>query len=159
MLTAQTKSYNTRPPWIGGIAQLGRTYGADVSISLPTTPVVEELQAGVHVENPNFSPPRMLFVISSQRVNIWYHTDPHDHWKRVTWPVFFSGLGLSLEAKLVSTKDRPSIFQFYSGFSKRGRKIKLRRILHDPVGRTPRHVCRKIRAKNRRSLICLDVQH
>ena len=36
-----------------------------------------------------FSPPRMPLAISSQQVNIWYHTDLHGQWKRVTWPVFF----------------------------------------------------------------------
>ena len=66
----------------------------------------------------------MPLAISSQRVYIWYHADPHDQWKRVTGlDSFLNGLGLSLGAKLVSTNDRPSIFfsstQF---FYKRGRK-------------------------------------
>ena len=50
-------------------------------------------------------------AVSSQRVNIWYHSDPHDQWKRVTWPKTNTGLGLSLGAKLVSTNDRASILQ------------------------------------------------
>ena len=32
-----------------------------------------------------------------------------------------------------------------------GGEKSLRRILHDPVGRTPRHVCSIFRAKNRKS--------
>ena len=32
-----------------------------------------------------------------------------------------------------------------------GSKKQLRRILHEPVGGTPRHACRVFRAKNRRS--------
>ena len=41
-----------------------------------------------------------------QSMGVWYHTDPHDQWKIVTWPVFFNGLGLSLRAKkLISTND------------------------------------------------------
>ena len=35
--------------------------------------------------------------------------------------------------------------------SKRGRKSKIRRILHEPVGGIPRHVCKNFRAKNRRA--------
>ena len=45
------------------------------------------IQAG-GVKKNKFSPPRMPLAISSQRVNIWYHTEPHDEWKRVKWPVF-----------------------------------------------------------------------
>ena len=41
----------------------------------------------------------MPLAMPSQRVNIWYHTDAHDQWKRVTWTIYFNGLGLSLEAK------------------------------------------------------------
>ena len=44
----------------------------------------------VQVKKNRFSLPRMPLAISSQRVNIWYHSDPHDQWMRVTWPTFFS---------------------------------------------------------------------
>ena len=46
---------------------------------------INMLQAGSS-NKPKVSPPRMPLAISSQRVNIWYHTDPHDQLKRVTWP-------------------------------------------------------------------------
>ena len=42
------------------------------------------------------------------------------------------------------------IFNNIQAFSKLGRK-KTCRVLHDPVERTSRHVCRNFRAKNRRS--------
>ena len=35
------------------------------------------------------SPPRMPLATSSQRVNIWYHTDPHGQWKRGILASFF----------------------------------------------------------------------
>ena len=36
----------------------------------------------------------------------------------------------------------------------------MRRILHEPVGGAPRHVCRKFRAKNRRSdLPLFNIKH
>ena len=66
----------------------------------------------------------------------------------------FNGLGLSLliRAKLVSTNDWPSIssirFRFFPSESEE--KI-LRRISHEPIGGTPRHVRSFFSAKNRRS--------
>ena len=62
----------------------------------------------VRVKKNKLSPRRMPLAISGQRVKNWYHTDPHGQWKRVTWPVFFNGFGLSPGAKLVSTNDWPS---------------------------------------------------
>ena len=35
----------------------------------------------VQLESRKFPSPRMPLAISSQRVNIWYHTDPHDQWQ------------------------------------------------------------------------------
>ena len=35
------------------------------------------------VHEKTISPRRMPLAISSQSVNIWYHTDPHDQCKRV----------------------------------------------------------------------------
>ena len=65
---------------------------------------------------------------------------------------FFNGLGLSLGAKLVSINDRPSYFSIiFRPFYKRRREKKIRHILHESVGGTPRHVCRIIRAKSLRS--------
>ena len=54
----------------------------------------------------------MPLAISSQRVSIWYHSDPRHQWKEEgDMAIFFKiGLGLSLGAKLVSTNDRPSMF-------------------------------------------------
>ena len=52
----------------------------------------------------------MPLAISSQRVNICYHSDPHDQWKSVAWPEENNGLRLFLGAKHVSTNDRPSMF-------------------------------------------------
>ena len=79
----------------------------------------------VQVKCPNFSPPRIPFAISSQRVNIWYHSGTHgqveegDTAKKKT-----TGLGLSAGAKLVSTSDRPSIIPMISRhFSQRRREI------------------------------------
>ena len=71
----------------------------------------------------------------------------------MTWPVcFYNGLGLSIGTKLVSINDRPSNFSMIVGPLLIGGEIFfLRRILHEPVGGTPRHVCRIFRAKNRRS--------
>ena len=46
--------------------------------------------------------------VTSQRVNIWYHRDPHDQWKRmICGQKTISGLGLSLliGVKLVSTNN------------------------------------------------------
>ena len=37
----------------------------------------------VHVKITKFSHRRMTLAISSQRANIWCHTDPLDQWKRV----------------------------------------------------------------------------
>ena len=65
------------------------------------------------------------------------YADPHDQWKRVKWPGFFHGRRLSLEAKLVSTNDRPSIFLIIFRLFPRGGGGKMHhRILHDPVGGT-----------------------
>ena len=79
----------------------------------------------VRVQSPKLSLPRILLAISSQRVNIWYHIDPHDQRRRVRgWhgQFFFNGVGPYLGAKLVSTNDSPSMFQQSVGaFSKRGR--------------------------------------
>ena len=69
----------------------------------------------------------------------------------MTRPVFINGLGLSLGAKFVSINDRFIFFNNIQAFSKRRRGKKLRRILHEAVGGTPRHVYRIFRAKNRRS--------
>ena len=41
---------------------------------------------GGSCKKKKLSTPGMPLAISSQRVNTWYHTDPHDQWKRVTWP-------------------------------------------------------------------------
>ena len=58
---------------------------------------------------------------------------------------------VSRSHKLVSTNDRPSYYSIiFRLFSSGAKKKKMRPILHEPVGGTPRHVCRKIRAKNRR---------
>ena len=62
-----------------------------------------------------------------------------------------TGLGLSPEAKLVLTNDRPSTFSIIFRLFPSGDKRKLRRILHDLVERTPRHSCRNFRERNRRS--------
>ena len=111
----------------------------------------------VHVKKSKFSTPRIPLVISSQRVDIRYHNDPHGQCKRVTWPFFIStGLGLPLGAKLVSTDERPSIFSIiYRLFPNGGENQFPPHFLHDPVGRAPRHVCRKVRAKKVEDLTCL----
>ena len=67
------------------------------------------------LRRPKFSLPLMPLAISTQMVNIWYHTDPHEQWKQVTWPVFFvDGLTLSLGANtlftVVSTNEKASNF-------------------------------------------------
>ena len=55
--------------------------------------------------------------------------------------LFFNGLGgPSLGAKLVLTNDRPSIISIITRLFPSGGEKKMRRILHDSVGRTPRHV-------------------
>ena len=47
------------------------------------------LQAGSSNPPPNSLPHEYRSqYLSSQRVDIWYHSDPHDQWKRVTWPFF-----------------------------------------------------------------------
>ena len=85
--------------------------------------------------------------------------------KRVTWPGFcFSGLGLSLGAKFVSTNDRPSnssiIFRLFPSGGKKKNCAAFRRgkkkncaafCMNRLEVRTPRHVWSKFRAKNRRS--------
>ena len=45
-----------------------------------------QVQAGSSTKKNKFSPPQIPLAISSQRGNIWCHGDPHDQWKRVTWP-------------------------------------------------------------------------
>ena len=56
---------------------------------------------------------------------------------------FFNGRGLSLRAKLISTNDR--------SFSNGGEK-QMRSNFHEPVGGTPRVVCRVFRAKMSKTL-------
>ena len=51
----------------------------------------------------------------------------------------------------MSTNDRPSFFSILFRLFASGGEKTLRRILHDPVGRTPRHVCTIFRSKNRRA--------
>ena len=54
----------------------------------------------VQAKSQKFSPVRIPLAKSSQTMNIWYHTDPHDQWKRVAWPIYmYIGLGLSLGKK------------------------------------------------------------
>ena len=90
------------------------------TLNVSARTIGEQIQAGSSEKKKCFPP----LAISSQRVNIWYHTGPHDRWKRVTWPFFLNGLGLSLGAKLASTNDRPSIFSIiFRIFSQRGRSI------------------------------------
>ena len=107
----------------------------------------------VQVKKPKFSPPLIPLAISSQRVNIWCHGDPHDRWKRVTWAFIFKPASGCLQERNSYLPMRG--LQFFNNirlFPSGGEKTKLRRILHDPVGRTPRHVCRIFRAK--KSMIC-----
>ena len=50
--------------------------------------------------------------------------------------------------------DQWQAFMFFNNiqaFPRGGEKTKLRRILHEPIGGTLRHVCRNFHAKNRRS--------
>ena len=49
------------------------------------------------------------------------------------------------------SRSTTRIDQRYSGFFHAEARKSSRRSLHDPVGGTPRHVCRKIRAKNGKS--------
>ena len=64
---------------------------------------------------------------------------------------FFNGLGLSLGANLVSVDDRPSYYSVaFSLFPSGSEKISALCTFHEPVGGTPSHVCRHLRAKNRR---------
>ena len=42
--------------------------------------------------------------------SIWYHADPLDQWKRVTWQFFYDFPGLSLGAKLAT--DQRQAFNF-----------------------------------------------
>ena len=66
--------------------------------------------------------------------------------------IFSSASGcLYLGAKLISTNDRPLIFSVTFRLFPAGAKKQNAPHLHDPVGNTPRHVCRKFRAKYRRS--------
>ena len=55
------------------------------------------------------------------------------------------------ETRIDQYKQALNFFNNIEAFSQRGGGNKLRRILHDPVGRTPRRVCIIFRAKNRRS--------
>ena len=67
-------------------------------------------------------------AISSPRVNIniWYHSDPHDQWKRVAWPFLFvtaSGclLGRNSYWPMTDLQFFPITFRL---FSQRGRRKK-----------------------------------
>ena len=64
------------------------TVGARRRVCTYGLPEAFGLQAGSR-QKRQVSPRRMPLAISSQRANIWYHTAPHDQWKRVTRPVFF----------------------------------------------------------------------
>ena len=64
--------------------------------------------------------------------------------------LFLNGLGLSLGAKIVSTNDRPSTFSIiFRLFFQAGAKNKMRRILYETVGGTPRRVRRFFHAKKK----------
>ena len=97
----------------------------------------------------------MPLATSSQRVNIWYHTGPHDQWKRVRgWHGQFIFPRPRAVSRSETRIDQLHAFNFsiiFRIFPSGSETKNLRRILHDPVGRTPRHVCRIFRAKNRRS--------
>ena len=62
----------------------------------------------VQVKPRKFSSQRMPLALPSQRANSCYHADPHHQCKIwVTWPaLLYRGLGLSLGAQLVLTKDK-----------------------------------------------------
>ena len=69
----------------------------------------------VQVNKTKLSPPRMPIEISGQRENIWYHSEPHDQRKRVTWPkTKITALVCPWERSPVSTNDRPSFFSIIS---------------------------------------------
>ena len=111
--------------FIGGSISHGFVSQSGIVVVLPWMPKGLGSRRGLNVGNLEFveryrlvqakkkkiSPPRIPLAVSSQRVNIWYRSEPHGQWKRVTWPKKqITGLGLSLGAKLVSTNDRPSLF-------------------------------------------------
>ena len=103
--------------------------------------------------------------MSSERVNIWYHTDHHDQCKGVRGcqgRKKITSLGLSLEAKLVSTNDRPSIFSILVGlFPSGGEKQNAPHFARS--GWTYSKACPyNFREKNRRSnlpCLCSNIKH
>ena len=79
----------------------------------------------------------------------------------MTWPKFnCAGLGLSLGATFASTNDRPSYFSITFRFFSTGGEKKIGRLLHNPFGRTPTHVCRTFHAKYQRlDLPVVSIKH
>ena len=108
----------------------------------------------VHVKKTKqiLSPANAALAISRQRVNLISYFLPR-RLEESDMASIFNGLRLSLGAKLVTPNDRPScssiLFRLFPSGGER--KKYAPHFLHEPVGGTPRHVCRNFRAKNRRS--------
>ena len=51
----------------------------------------------VQAYRPQSRQPLMPHAISTRLSNVWYHTDRHEQWKRVTQPELGPGLGASTE--------------------------------------------------------------
>ena len=134
------------------------SYAAYLRLRQPPKQIPGMLQAGLSSKT-KFSPPRIPLVISSQRVNIWYHTDPHDQWKRVTWPKRNHRPRAVISRRETRIDQGQAFLQFFSKiftlFPGGAEKKKKRRILHDPVGRTARHACRFFFAQTIEGLTCL----
>ena len=113
--TAVTRSHgyeNKDVSWLLGASQ-GSTIAQTMAgvLENPVRGQVERAYIYTLVQVKNkLSPPREPLAISSQRVSIWYHADPHDQWKVWHGQFFFNGLRLSLGVKFASTNDRPSNF-------------------------------------------------
>ena len=43
----------------------------------------------VQAQNPKFRHATNAALVATRMSHIWYHTDRHKQWKRVTWPFFF----------------------------------------------------------------------
>ena len=65
----------------------------------------------VRANPPSLCQPRMPHAIATRMSHIWYHTDHHEQWRRVTKPVFFLfwDLGLALAAKTCHHRPQQSL--------------------------------------------------
>ena len=95
----------------------------------------------------------MPHAIATRMPHIWYHTDRHEQWKRVTYPVFFvKDLGRALATKMCP--DQSQTFEEVNNsqaFTVGRRQNDPFFFLDEPLPGAPRHVCTKFPANIRKN--------